>query len=74
MHLLLKVSTFKSQFEKWKNKIDRCLDKTSPSRNQGTNPKELHTPTSTPKKPEGDNGDRKKKLELDKVFYENKAW
>jgi hypothetical protein len=26
-------------------------DKGSPSRNMGTNLKELHTPTSTPKKP-----------------------
>jgi len=41
----------------------------------GTNTKELHTPTSTPIKTKGDGGDRKKKLELDKVLYEieNKA-
>jgi hypothetical protein len=39
----------------------------------GTNTKELHTPTSTPKKMKGDGGDRKKKLELDRVLYENKA-
>jgi hypothetical protein len=49
-------------------------NKTSPSRNLGTNPRELHTPKSTTKKPKGDSGDRKKKLELDMVFCENKAW
>jgi hypothetical protein len=49
-------------------------DKTSPSRNLGTNPKELHTPKSAPKKPKGDGGDRKKKLELDKVLCDNEAW
>ncbi len=50
------------------------LDKTSPSRNLDTNPKELHTPTSTPKKPKGDGGDKKKKLEFDRGFYNNEAW
>ncbi len=40
----------------------------------GTNLKELHTPKSTPKKPEGDGGDMKKKLEFNMVLYENKAW
>jgi hypothetical protein len=40
----------------------------------GTNPKELHTPTLTPKKLKGDGGDMKKKLELDMVFCENEAW
>jgi hypothetical protein len=50
------------------------LNKTLPLGNLGINPKELHTPKSTPKKPEGDGGDMKKKLELDKVLYENKAW
>jgi hypothetical protein len=40
----------------------------------GTNPKELHTPTSIPKKPKGDNRDMKKKLKLDKVLCENEAW
>jgi len=49
-------------------------DRASPLRNLGTNPKELHTPKSTPRKPEGDGGDMKKKLELDKVLCENKAW
>jgi hypothetical protein len=39
----------------------------------GTNTEKLHTPTSTPKNPKRNSGDRKKKLELDKVFYENKA-
>jgi hypothetical protein len=48
-------------------------NRTSASRNLGTNPKELHTPTSTPKKLERNNGDNKKKLEFDKVFYENEA-
>jgi hypothetical protein len=50
------------------------LDRASPSRNLGTNPKELHTPKSSPKKLEGDDGDMKKKLELDRVLYENKVW
>ncbi len=50
------------------------LDRTSPSRNLGTNPKELHTPKSTPKKPKGDGGDMKKKLKLDRVLYDNEAW
>jgi hypothetical protein len=45
----------------------------SPSRNLGTNLKELHTPTSTPKKPKGNSGAMKKKLELDKVFCKNEA-
>jgi hypothetical protein len=48
-------------------------NRTLPSRNLGTNPKELHTLKSTPKKLEGDNGDMKKKLKLDKVLYENEA-
>jgi len=46
----------------------------SPSKNLGTNPKKLHTPKSNPKKPRGDGGDKKKKLELDRVFCENEAW
>ncbi len=41
------------------------LDKTLPSRNLGTNPKELHTPKSTPKKTKRDGGDM--------VFYKNEA-
>jgi len=45
-------------------------NKASPTRNLGTNLKELHTPKSTTKKLEGDNGDRKKKLQFDRVFYE----
>jgi hypothetical protein len=48
-------------------------NKASPSNNLGTNLEELHAPTLTPKKPEGDGGDKKKKLEFDKVFYNNKA-
>jgi hypothetical protein len=40
----------------------------------GTNPEELHTPISTPKKLEKNNGDRKKELELDRVLCENKVW
>jgi hypothetical protein len=50
------------------------LDRALPLGNLGTNPKELHTPKSTPKKPKGDSGDMKKKLKVDKVLYENKAW
>jgi hypothetical protein len=49
------------------------LDRALLSRNVGTNIEELHTPTSIPKKPKGDDGNRKRKLELDKVLYENKA-
>jgi hypothetical protein len=49
-------------------------NRASPSGNQGTNSKELRTPTSIPKKPKGDDGDKKKKLELDRVFYNNEAW
>ncbi len=45
-----------------------------PLGNLGTNPKELHTPKSTPKNLKGDNGDRKNKLELDKVLCKNEAW
>jgi len=75
MHLPFKVFTFKSQSEEWKIKTNGCLDKVSPLGNWGTNPKVLHTPTSTPKKPKGDDGEReKKKKKLDKVFYEKKAW
>jgi hypothetical protein len=48
------------------------LDKALPSKNLGTNIEKLHTPTSTPKKLKGNSGDKKKKLELDKVLYENK--
>jgi hypothetical protein len=55
-------------------KPTNVLDRASPSRNLGTNLKELHTLKSTPKKPKRDNGDKKKKLKLDRVFYENKAW
>jgi hypothetical protein len=45
-----------------------------PSRNVGINPEELHTPTSTPQNPKGDDGDKKNKLEFDKVFSKNEAW
>jgi hypothetical protein len=38
------------------------LDRSSPSRTLGTNFKEFHIPTSTPKRLEGDGGDKKKKL------------
>jgi hypothetical protein len=38
------------------------------------NQEELHTPTSTPKKLEGDNGDKKKKIKLNNVLFENEAW
>jgi hypothetical protein len=49
------------------------LDKTSPSGNLDTNLEKLHTPKSTPKKPKRNGGDRKKKLELDKVLCKNKV-
>jgi hypothetical protein len=49
------------------------LDRCSSSKNLGTNLKELHTPTSTPKKLKGDNGDKKNKLELDMVFCDNET-
>ncbi len=50
------------------------LDRASPSRNLGTNPKELHTPKSTSKKSKGDNGDKRKKLKFNRVLCENEAW
>ncbi len=50
------------------------LDRALPLGNLGTNPKELHTPTSTPKKLEGNGGDKKKKLKFDRGFYDNEAW
>ncbi len=48
-------------------------NKALPSRNLGTNPKELHTPTSTPRKTKGDGGDKKKKLEFDNVLCKKEA-
>jgi hypothetical protein len=48
-------------------------DKVLPLENLGTNTKELHTQTSTPKKLEENDGDKNKKLDLDRVFYENEA-
>jgi hypothetical protein len=39
----------------------------------GTNLKELHTPPSIPEKLKIDSGDKKKKLELDKVFCDNET-
>lgn len=74
MHLPTKVSTFRSRSKEWKVKTYRGLDRALLSGNVGTNIEGLHTPTSIPKKPKGDDGNRKKKLELDKVLYENKAW
>ncbi len=50
------------------------LDRASPSGNLGTNPKELHTPKSTTKKFKKGNGDKKKKLKLNKVLCKNKAY
>jgi hypothetical protein len=73
MHLPSKVSKFISRSKNEKSEPTNILDKASPSRNLGTNPKELHTPKSTPKKLEGDDGDRKKKLKLDKLLCDNKA-
>jgi hypothetical protein len=57
-----------------KSKHIEDLDRALLSRNVGTNIEELHTPTSTPKKSKGNDGNRKKKLELHKVLYKNKAW
>ncbi len=73
MHLPSKVSKFKSDLKSEKSKSTCVSDRALPLGNLGTNPKELHTPKSTPKKPEGDDGDKKKKLELDKVFCKNEA-
>jgi hypothetical protein len=42
------------------SKQTNILNRISPLRNLGTNPKELHAPTLTPKKPKGDGGDMKK--------------
>jgi hypothetical protein len=49
------------------------LDKNLPLGNLGTSPKELHTPKSIPKNPKEDGGDRKNKLELDRVLCKNEA-
>jgi hypothetical protein len=40
----------------------------------GTNPEELHTPTSTPKNLEKDNEDMKKKLEFERGLCKNEVW
>jgi hypothetical protein len=74
MHLPSKVFKFISNLKNEELKSTDVLDKAKPSRNLGTNPKELHTPKLTPKKPKRDNGDMKKKLELDRVLYKNEAW
>jgi hypothetical protein len=50
------------------SKLTNFLDRTSPSRNVDANQEEIHTPKSTPKKPKRYGGDRKKKLEIDKVL------
>jgi hypothetical protein len=52
------------------SKNTKVLDVALPSTNLGTHRKDLHTLTSTPKKPKGDNGDMKQKLKLDKVLQE----
>jgi hypothetical protein len=49
------------------------LNRALPLKIIGTNPKELHTPTSTPKKLKRDGGDMKKKLEFNNVLFENEA-
>jgi hypothetical protein len=42
-----------------KSKQTNVLNKALPFKNLGTNTKELHTPTSIPKKPKEDDGDKK---------------
>jgi hypothetical protein len=72
MHLPSKVFTFKSQSEEWRIKTNGCMDKASPLGNWGTNPKALYTPTSIPKKPKGDDGDRKKRKNLIRCFMKTR--
>jgi len=72
MHLPFRVYKFRSNLKSEESKPTEVLDKVLPSRNMGTIPKELYTPKSTPKKPERD-GDKKKKLELDRVLGKE-AW
>jgi hypothetical protein len=57
-----------------KLKHTRALNIVLPSTNLGTHKKDLHTLTSTPKKPKGDNVDMKHKLKLDMVFCKNIAY
>jgi hypothetical protein len=40
----------------------------------GINPKELHTPKSTPKKTKRRRWGHEEELELDRVLCENEAW
>jgi len=40
----------------------------------GTKTKELHTPTSTPKKKKRRQWGQEEELKLDRVLYKNKAW
>jgi len=61
-------------FKSEESKQTKVSNRTSPLRNLGTNKEELHTSTSIPKKLEGDGGDMNKKIEGDKVLYNNEAW
>jgi hypothetical protein len=56
------------------SKLMDILNRASPLGNLDTNPKELHNPKSTPKKPTRNGGDVKNKLKLDVVLYKNEAW
>ncbi len=49
------------------------MDKVLTLENSSTDTNELHTQTLAPKKLEEVDGDNKKKLTFDKVFYENEA-
>jgi hypothetical protein len=73
MHLPSRVSKFRSDLKSEELKSTYVSNRALPLGNLGTNPKELHTPKSTPKKLEGDGGDKKKKSELNRVFCKNEA-
>jgi hypothetical protein len=72
MHLPSKFFNSDHDLKSEELKPTGVSNRASPSGNLGTN-LELHTPKSIPKKPKGDGGDMKKKLELDKVIYKNEA-
>jgi hypothetical protein len=73
MHLPSRVSKFKSNLKSEESKLMNISNITLPLGNMGTNPKELHTPKSTPKKLKGDGEDKKKKLKFDRVLCKNEA-
>jgi hypothetical protein len=74
MHLPTKVSTFISQSEEWRVETDKCYKYNLTIKKFGHQYKGVTYPNINPQKNKRRCGDGKKKLELDKVFYENEAW